>query len=194
VAPVPVDADLAPSTNRATANIHDDWTFELGGINGPRRLQLVRAPAGWSLEAVRVNGIDVTDRPLAFGLANQSVTDVEVVLTDRVTTVTGTITDDRRRPAPGARLIIVSTDHDRWYPGSRFMWTAVAGSDGTATLVGLPAGTYYAAAIVRIPVQGDDAWQDPILLDGLVPRASTLTLTEGCRWRIPNPRHERRSN
>ena len=32
---------------------------------------LRRAPAEWTLREIRVNGIDVTDRPLAFGKAVQ---------------------------------------------------------------------------------------------------------------------------
>ena len=76
--------------------MHADWSFGIGGVNGPRRLQLLRAPDGWTLKAIRINGIDVTDRPLVFGRPDQSMTDVEVVLTDRINQLTGTITDDWR--------------------------------------------------------------------------------------------------
>jgi hypothetical protein len=81
--PMPVDLDLAPSST-ATAAIHDDWTFDLAGINGPRRLTVLRTPAEWALKEIRVNGIDVTDLPLPFGRSNQSLSDVEVTLTDRI--------------------------------------------------------------------------------------------------------------
>jgi hypothetical protein len=67
----------------------------MAGINGPRRLQVIRASADWTLESILVSGIDVTDQPLAFGRGDQSLTDVEIVLTDRVTALSGTILDDR---------------------------------------------------------------------------------------------------
>jgi hypothetical protein len=45
----------------ATAQVQADGTFELNGLNGPRRFRLVRAPASWSVKAIRVNRRDVTD-------------------------------------------------------------------------------------------------------------------------------------
>ena len=50
LSPIPVDADLSPQSNFATANIHADGSFEIKGISGPRRLQLLRAPPGWALK------------------------------------------------------------------------------------------------------------------------------------------------
>src|SRR5262249_55139657 len=98
---VPVDVDASPSRT-ASAEIHPDWTFEMAGITGPRRLQLLHAPPEWALKEILINGIDGTDRPLPFGGANQSLNDVEVVLTDRVNEVTGRITDEELKPVPGS--------------------------------------------------------------------------------------------
>jgi hypothetical protein len=175
---MPVDFDLAPS-NPVGADIHADWSFEIAGINGPRRLELLRAPAGWTLKDILVNGVRVTDRPLPFGRKDQSLTGVEVVLTDRVNEVTATIADDRGRPAPGSIVIVFSTDRDRWYPASRFLRKGVAGSEGTASVAGLPPGSYYAAAVARVPIDGEDGWQDVEFLASLAPRASTMTLGDG---------------
>ena len=151
------------------------------GINKVwRRIrQLVRAPAGWALKEIRARGIDVTDRVLAFGRTDQSLSGVEVLLTDRINELTGTIADDRGRSVPGAMVIVFSTDRSRWYPASRFMRRAVAGSDGRFAVAGLPFGSYYAATVARPPAGGDDAWQDPQFLESLMPAASTVTLSEG---------------
>jgi protocatechuate 3,4-dioxygenase beta subunit len=177
IVPAPVDFDLAPHSV-ATADIHADWSFDIAGVNGPRRLQLARAPAGWALEDVRVTGISVVDRPLAFGRSEQSLRDVEVVLTDRVSELTGTVTDDDKQPAPGSMVVVFSTDRDRWYPGSRFFGVSAAGAGGLFTLAGLPFGTYYAAALAGPLAEGQDAWQDPAFLDTILPRASTVVLRE----------------
>jgi protocatechuate 3,4-dioxygenase beta subunit len=180
ITPVPIDADQS-TANPANAAIHDDWTFEVGGVNGPRRLQLRQTPAGWTLKAITVRGIDVTDRPLPFGRRDQSLADVEVVLTDRPTGVSGTIVDDRARPAAGAHLVVFSIDRDRWSPGSRYVRTAVAAGDGAIALDGLAPGSYYASAVARLPADGSDAWQDPAFLESLVPRASSFAVGEGER-------------
>jgi hypothetical protein len=178
IAPRVVDPDQSP-TNAASADIHDDWSFEVHGINGPRRLQVVRAPAEWTLKEIRVRGIDATDRTIAFGRSDQSLADVEVVLTDRVNTLTGTITDDHARPAPGAHLIVFAPDRDRWYSASRYLRTASAAADGSIAVTGLPTGTYYAVAVAALPADGDDAWQEAAYLESLLPRAVTITFGEG---------------
>jgi protocatechuate 3,4-dioxygenase beta subunit len=178
ISPLPVDTDAAPRQS-ARADIHTDWSFEMGGINGPRRLQVIRAPAEWTLESILVSGIDVTDRPLAFGRRDQSLAEVEIVLTDRVTALSGTILDDRGQPARDAHVIVFPTDRDRWYPSSRFLRTTAARSDGSFRVVGLPGGSYYVAALAQVPLDGEDAWQDPELLDALTAGAATVTLTDG---------------
>jgi len=178
ITPVPIDADQSPSSP-ANADIQDDWSFRINGVNGPRRLQLLRAPAEWTLKEVRVRGIDVTDRALAFGTKDQSLADVEVVLTDRINEVSGTIVDDRAKPVPGSQVIVFATDRDRWYPASRFVRHTAAGADGTIALPGLPPGSYYAAAVAKLPADGDDAWQDPVFLESLIPHAASFTLGDG---------------
>jgi protocatechuate 3,4-dioxygenase beta subunit len=176
--PIPVDVDLAPNS-LAQAEIHQDWTFEIAGLNGPRRLEIVRAPPGWALKEIRVNGIDVTDRALTFGRRDQSLSNVEVVLTDRINELIGTVADDQARPAPGTNLIVFPTDRSRWYPSSRFLRKTTAGPDGAFSAAGLPDGAYYVAAVERVPLEGDDAWQEAAYLDSLTRRASTVTMGGG---------------
>jgi hypothetical protein len=180
LSPIPVDVDASPSRT-ASAEIHPDWTFEVAGIIGPRRLQLLRAPSEWALKEILINGINVADRPLPFGRADQSLSDVEVVLTDRVNEVAGRITDEEMKPVPGSVALVFATDRDRWYPASRFLRSALAGSDGTFSLTGLPFGSYYAVAVHSVPSDGDEAWQDPQFLTSLIPRASAVTLGDAQR-------------
>src|SRR5262249_49647225 len=75
VSPIPTDPDRAPA-QVASANIKDDWTFEMIGINGPRRLEVPRTPLEWALKEIRVNGIDVGDRQLSFGSDRESLSNV----------------------------------------------------------------------------------------------------------------------
>jgi len=177
--PIAVDFDAAPASV-ATANIHDDWTFEMSGLNGPRRLELTRVPAGWALQEIRVRGIDVADRPLQFGRKEQSLTGVEIVLTDRVSELGGTIVDADAKPQPGVAVIVFASDRARWYPGSRYMRRAVAGSDGAFAIAGLAFGSYCVAAVpgAAVPADGDD-WQDPAFLETLIRRGTIVTVADG---------------
>jgi hypothetical protein len=94
--PIPIDPDLSASSP-ATANIHNDWTFDIAGVNA----------------------------------------------------------------------CLVSSG------------TTTTGADGTFTIAGMPAGSYYAVAVSRLPADGDDAWQDPEYLRALIPRAVSVTLRDG---------------
>jgi protocatechuate 3,4-dioxygenase beta subunit len=175
---IPIDLEMSPPNNPASADIHRDWTFDMSGLNGPRRLQMVRTPPGFALEEIRVNGVDVTDRAISLGTRAQSLASVEVVLTDRVTELSGTVVDDRGRPVGGARVILFSTDRQQWYPASRYLRHSSASQDGTFTVTGLPVGSYAAAAVTAIPAGAEDAWQDPQFLESLIPGASMIGVAD----------------
>jgi hypothetical protein len=76
---------------------------------------------------------------------------------------------------------VFSTDRGSWYPASRFLREVTTAQDGLYRLIGLPSGSYYAAAVTRLPVDGEEAWQDPAFLDTLAFRATMVTLGEGQR-------------
>jgi len=176
---IPTDLDLSPNIP-ASADIHGNWTFDMHGLNGPRRLGLVRTPPGLALKEIRLNGVDLTDKPIPFGTHAQSLSNVDVVLTDRVGEVNGRVVDDRGRPLAGAAVIIFSTDRQHWYQDSRHMRRAAAGQDGAFTVVGLPPGSYYAST-ATLAEAGEDTWQDPEFLESLVPGAITVTVVEGLK-------------
>jgi hypothetical protein len=181
VSAIPSDADLAPlDGNFARADIRNDWTFEMSGISGPRRLRLLRAPRGWGLKQILANGVDVTDTPLSFGSKSQSLSDVEVVLTDRITEIAGIVTDDRGRAAANARIVAFAADRDLWYDRSRFAKIAASDANGAFSIRDLPPGAYFVAAVDRRRASEENGeWLDPDLLDSLTPGATRITLSEG---------------
>jgi protocatechuate 3,4-dioxygenase beta subunit len=189
ITPLPTDVDLAPlDGNFARADIHNDWTFEMGGVSGQRRLELLRAPRGWGLKRVLVNGIDVTDAPLPFGANNQSLADVEVVLTDRLTEISGTAHDDRGRAVPDARVVVFSGDRDQWYDRSRFVKSAATDAAGAFTVRDLPPGAYFVSAVDRQRAgEGNGEWLNPELLESLTSGATSITLAEGQKTAV-NPK------
>jgi hypothetical protein len=103
------------------------------------------------------------------------------VLTDRVTDLSGRIVDEDGRAAVDAHVIVFSTDRGSWYPASRFLRQVTTAQDGLYRLIGLPSGSYYAAAVTRVPVEGEEAWQDPAFLETLAFGATMVTLSEGQR-------------
>jgi hypothetical protein len=131
---------------------------------------------------VLLNGRDVTDTPLPFGTPSQSIDGLEVVLTDRVSEVTGRGLDGGGRAVTDATVAVFSTDRAAWGEASpwgetsRFVVSARTGKDGTFRVRHLPPGYYYAAAVTQL---APGEWRDPELLAALVPNATQLSIVEG---------------
>jgi len=173
---IPTDLDVSPG-GWAHADVRQDGTFEMAGLHGPRRIDVARVPAGWRLQSIVDRGVDVTDSPVVRGRSGESVS-LDVVLTDRANRVTCDVTDAERHKAPGARVIVFSTNPERWYLGSRFVRTAPSDPDGHATFIGLPSDTYYVVAVNRLPIFGTDGWRDPDVLETIRVFAMTATINE----------------
>ena len=163
----PTDFDSGPMVSGDSARTRPapDGRFMLGGLHGPRRLRLLQAPSSWSLKAVRVNGIDVTDQVLMFGTRQESSSDVEVVLTNRGPSISGSAVDSEGRRVLDYSVVAFAPDPQRWYYGSRFMGYARPKHDGTFTLSGLAAGEYDLVAVDSLQgAEGWGEWQDPEFL------------------------------
>ena len=177
LAAIPADSDFA-GRGAAQADIHDDFTFHIGPVLGPRRL----LPLHCRLGHPPLDGQDVTDAVMAFGRPNQSLRDVEIVLTDVVTHLSGRVADSRGAPGADCTVIVFPVDEDRRYDGSRFFATVRPAQDGAIDLAGLPEGTYFVSAVDRLPEGSgisEDAWQDPELLETAARKAVRVTLQQG---------------
>ena len=183
ITPVPADPDLASlvGTLPARAEIHSDGTFEISGISGLRRLELTHAPEGWGLKTIRVNGIDAGDTPFMFGTAEQSLHDVEVVVTDKITQLDVVASAaNRARIGALARVVVFSTDRERWYERSRFVGVAPMSAQKPAKFHGLPPGDFYVAAVARPPNPEDPQPQlGPAFFDPLIAGATKISLAPG---------------
>jgi hypothetical protein len=184
ISPTPVDLDLTPLVGNptASANAYEDWTFAMRGINGPRRLRVTRAPSGWMLKSILHAGMDITDLPLTFGTSEQSLADVEVVMTSHVTAIAGAVVDERDKAVSDAAVVAFAADRSLWYAGSRFVGHADAGRDGAFNIRALAPGDYHVAVVDKrqvVDVNGEI--ENPEYLESLVAHATRVTLSEGQR-------------
>lgn len=179
VTAVPVDIDRSPRLGGppGRARVQPDGRFELQGINGPRRLEVARAPAGWTEKAILAGGVDVTDQVLSFGRDDQSLEDIEVVLTSRTTEIAVSLSDVRGVVPPDLAVLAFAVDQTQWYPGTRFRKRATPAGNGRFSVDGLPAGDYF-VVVAEAPRDPGD-WQDPEVLERLATRATRVRLGEG---------------
>jgi hypothetical protein len=133
----------------------------VGAMSGLRTLT-VNARQGWIVKRVILNGQDVTDA--ALDLREQDVNGVEVIMTTRASTVTGTVVDAADKPVADYAVFLFADDETKWTMWSRYVTFTRSGAKGTFGARGLPAGTYLAAAVAST-VNGE--WQDPEYLKKL---------------------------
>jgi hypothetical protein len=126
---VQTDLDLGQPPGVYRAKIDDDFSFQYVGLFGP----LLIRPAGgavWMLKSVRAGGLDITDTPTLFGRRDQSLADVEVILTNQGPAVRGTVTDGRGHAVESCTAIAFAADRARWGRQSRYIKAAPYGPDG----------------------------------------------------------------
>ena len=149
-----------------------DGAFEIAGLNGRYRL-VPSVPAGYGLKRITLRGVDVTDSPL--DASGQDVEGVEVLLTQRVTSVSGTVTGVAGR-REAAAVVIFPEDQSRLWPRTRYLRMARLETRDAFSVTGLPPGRYLAIAVAEHE-SGEES--NPELLQRFRSRATPFTLTEG---------------
>jgi hypothetical protein len=164
-----------PGMGGGSGTVKEDGTFELRGLTGTRLIRANALPPGWMLKSVLVNGADVTDTGAEFK-AGEAVSQLEVVLTSKVTDVSGTVKGSNGQPVKDYTLVVFSDEPQRWaMPLTRYVAGARPNLEGRFQFKDLPAGGYYAIAIEYI-AQGE--WADPEVLERLKAKATKFSLDE----------------
>ena len=107
-----------------------DGKFTLNGV--PAGLHWIRsggAPRGWSLKSVIVDGLEVVDTPIALR-SGQTLQNVSVVFTNKLTEINGTVTDTRGNPLTEFTVLAFPTESLLWRPLARQIATARPDQNG----------------------------------------------------------------
>jgi hypothetical protein len=152
-----------------------DGRFTFGNLlPGPALLRVSGLPAGWAIKSVSVARQDHTEIPFEVR-HGQPVTGVEVVVTRRLPSITGTMVDDAGTPAHGAALLF-PVDPARWHEVAGTLRHARPDQYGAFRFDNIRPGEYYALALDYV-----QTWQatDPSFLDTLLKRALRVTVADG---------------
>ena len=133
---------------------------------------------GWTITAIEHRGQNLVGR--AFSLTSD-LEDVLVVLTDRPSSVSGSVTDQRGVSAGDSWILVFPSDHALWQesgllPPSRFK-RLTPGADGRYEITLLP-GDYSIVALKRQPPSD---WQHPGFLKQVAAAATAVSIREGDR-------------
>jgi hypothetical protein len=159
----------------AASRVGDDWSFSLRNVTDA---VIVRAqpPQGWALKSVVINGQDITDVPMEFP-AGQTVGGMQIVLTKKITSLSGQVTDTRGNPVLDATVVIFPSNEKLWTYQSRFIKAARPDQDGKYRVTGLPGAESYLA----VALQGLEDGQagDPEFLASIKDLGTKVELGDG---------------
>jgi hypothetical protein len=174
---VAVNLAVTPAISAGRPTMHDDWTFEIANVAAVGTLRIRPVPgqqAEWFIKAVIIDGKDVTDRPIEF-LSEGELKDIEIVVTQKASSVSGGIVDARNAQVTDAFAVVFPEDPALWTGQSRFISTARPDQAGRFVVTGLPPGRYFVAAVESLEA-GEE--RDPQLLERLARTAVRVTLAE----------------
>jgi hypothetical protein len=150
----------------------DGLRFEIDSLSEPFRLSLDGLPDGWSVKQILVGDVDVVDEVIELSPGQQGV--ARIVVTDRLTEVSGTVTP-ADRTTPGS-VVLFPENSARWIPRSRYVRRVEADPNGSFRIRGLPPGEQYLA--FATDYLENDEHLDPEFLTGIRNVAVPFTLDE----------------
>lgn len=160
---------------RGIGQVNQDWSFAIHGMGDAQLIRVLGLPEAWELDAVLLNGRDITDQPVHLP-AGRSTGEFRVVVTDNTTRLQATIVDDVGRPVTDCRVVIFAADETRWAYPSRFVRAVRPDQHGTIDVRGLPTEHYLAFAAAGI-ARGSET--NPEFLEQIKRTAVSFTLGAG---------------
>jgi hypothetical protein len=128
------------------------------------------------MKSVFLNGLEITDAPTEFP-AGQTVSGMQVVLTKKITSLTGQVTDSKGNPVLDATVVVFPDNEKMWTFQSRFIKAARPDQDGKYRVTGLPGPESY--LVVALQGLEDGQAGDPDFLAAIKDLATKLELGEG---------------
>lgn len=129
----------------------------------------------WSLKSVSFNGLDITDTPIDISSIGD-VNGIEITMTDKVTTLSGTVVNSLRAPAKDYVVVVFPDRLREGVSPQRFIRSIRPDQEGKYQTRALPPGDYLAVAVPSL--EGGDEW-DPAFRKRMEGAGKRFTLGEG---------------
>ena len=161
--------------SNTSVGVNPDLSFTVGGLTERQTFRLGAVPDGWFLKSVLHQGRDITDGGYEFK-SGERVSGIQILLTRRATTLTGTVQGDGNQPIGDYTIVAFAADRAKWGYLTRFVRTARPNQDATFTIRALPPDDYLVVALEYVE-SGQEL--DPEQLRTWEPLATKVTLDEG---------------
>jgi hypothetical protein len=159
--------------------VNEDYSFELTNLFDRRIIRggvsTAGGSLGWQLKAVMYDGQDVTDSGIEF-TPGRTYDGLQIVFTQRVTDLSGLVTDDRNRPVLDATVVIFPADREKWGYQTRYIRSGRPDTNGRYSIKNLPPFGDYLVIAVRNLESGQAT--DPDFLARAREEARAFSLNE----------------
>ena len=153
--------------------VDESGRFQIRGVTGRVFFRFLGQVPGWFVKSVTINGTDLTDVPYDV---RSNVTGLEVVLTDRQTTLSGSVRNFHGEIVKDYVLGILPDNLKEGVSPQRFIRMVRPDQNGQYKTQGLPAGDYVAFAVEALDQGG---LFDPAYQQAMKPRGKSFRLTDG---------------
>jgi len=154
-----------------SGRVRPDWSFTVVSVFGAARVRPF-VPDGWTVKAILHDGRDIADAPIELK-SGETLTDVQIVVSNRVTNVSGQLLDDKGAPLVDGTVIVFTDDAAKWMDDSRWVRAVRPDQQGRYQIQGLPPGDYLAVAVDYVE---EGIWNDPEYLESIRRHGQRLTL------------------
>jgi len=132
--------------------VNNDFTFEVKAAPGETLLRVFSNTPGtqWAMKSITVDGRDIANDGIMLS-SGAAVKGIDVVLTRRLQTIAGAVTNERGELATGVTVFVFPQNPERWFPNPMALASSATarpdqnGRYSIKTL--LPPGDYYAVAV-----------------------------------------------
>lgn len=164
------------------AEIRPDASFDILGVLPGRAIITgtisgAQAP-GWWLRSAMLDGRDLLDFPLEFGILRSDARGVVLTFSDRHTEIGGRLELPGGLPGTAYVVALLPSDRRLWQPQGRRLTFMRPATDGRYSFRDIPPGDYVIVALTDIdPV----TWQTPEFLESLLAVGVQVAVGEGQR-------------
>jgi len=132
---------------RTNGTVDESGTFQLAGLSG--RMFLVVTAAGWVVKSITLDGEDVTDEPIDL-TGKQSVAGLVIRLTDKLTQVSGKVSDARGQATRECTVVFQTANEQEPVVAARLLRMVRCDSKGSFQMRGMRPGRYVVTVVTSI--------------------------------------------
>ena len=156
--------------------VNPDGTFALDGLHGQMDIRVRNLPAGWIVRSLTVHGQDVLDAGIDVRGIEQ-VSDAVLTVSNQRARLAGRVTNGSGAAVAACEVVVFPED-PALAAGERRLRIVRADLDGRIVVDDLPAGAYFAVALMDVD---ETQWSTPEYLNTLRPIATRVAIAVGDR-------------